>query len=78
MNYRIALENLMIIYIIASFKEFSPFMCKCKFNSCNHICEKGCEVIEAVNKGKICSSRYNSYVSIYNEIKDIKEWDVKQ
>lgn len=60
------------------FKEFSPFMFKCKFNSCNHICEKGCEVIEAVNKGEICSSRYNSYVNIYNEIKDIKKWDVKQ
>ncbi len=59
------------------FPEFEEYFGKCQFNSCNHICEKGCLVIDAVKKGKIPKSRHNSYVAIYNEIKDIKEWERK-
>lgn len=57
-----------------SFKEFKPFLGKCKFNSCNHVGENGCAIIKAIDKGEISKSRYNSYLSIYNEIKSIEEW----
>ena len=57
-----------------TFKDFAPYMNECKFSSCNHIGEKGCAVIKAVNDGHINKSRYNSYLNIYNEIKDIKSW----
>lgn len=60
-----------------SFKEFEPYLNHCKFTSCAHICEKGCAVIEAVNSGEIHKSRYESYVAMYNEVKDIKEWEKK-
>ncbi len=56
------------------FREFEPYIGCCKFTSCSHTSEKGCAIIEAVNSGEIPRSRFESYVSMYNEIKDIKEW----
>lgn len=56
------------------FPEFEPYICNCKFTSCAHIKEKGCGVLEALNKGKISQSRHNSYVMMYDEVKDIKDW----
>lgn len=59
------------------FEEFKPYLNTCKFTSCSHTCEKGCSVIEAVNMGYISKSRHNSYVYMYNEVKDIKDWTKK-
>ncbi len=59
------------------FEEFKPYLNTCKFTSCSHTCEKGCSVIEAVNMGHISKSRHNSYVYMYNEVKDIKDWTKK-
>lgn len=56
------------------FSEFKDYLHNCKFSTCSHTCEKGCAVIQAVNDGKISRSRHNSYVTMYNEIKNIKEW----
>lgn len=58
-----------------SFIDFLPYQNDCKFNSCNHIGEKGCAIAVAVQEGKISQSRYDSYLTIYNEIKDIKPWE---
>ena len=59
-----------------AFPEFEDYFGTCKFNSCNHVCEQGCRVIEAVESGVIPRSRHESYVRMYNEIKDIKEWQI--
>lgn len=59
------------------FEEFKPYLNTCKFTSCSHTCEKGCSVIEAVNMGHVSRSRHNSYVYMYNEVKDIKDWTKK-
>lgn len=59
------------------FPEFSQYICKCMFTSCSHICEKGCAVLGAVEKGYISKSRHDSYVRMYNEVKDIKDWQLK-
>lgn len=59
------------------FRDFSDYVEKCKFYpSCTHTADKGCAVVEAVNEGKISKSRHNSYVQLYNEVKDIKEWNL--
>lgn len=59
------------------FRDFSEYIDKCKFfPSCTHTADKGCAVIEAVNEGKISKSRHNSYVQLYNSVKDIKEWNL--
>jgi len=56
------------------FPEFENYLGKCRFTSCAHVCEKGCAILQAVKDGEINKSRHNSYVEMYNEVKDIKEW----
>ncbi len=60
------------------FSEFSPYKDKCKFINCSHTKEKGCAVIDAVKCGKIAKSRFENYVSMYEEAKLIKEWEHKK
>ena len=59
-----------------AFPEFDTHFGTCKFNSCNHLCEQGCKVIEAVQDGVIPTSRHESYLRMYNEVKDIKDWQL--
>lgn len=59
------------------FPEFEDYLGECRFTSCMHTCEKGCAIIEAVERGDISRSRHESYVEMYNEIKDIKPWQLK-
>ena len=59
------------------FREFGPYLGQCQFSSCSHTCEKGCAVLRAVEEGKIALSRHRSYVAMYQEIKDVKQWQLK-
>ena len=60
------------------FREFEPYLENCKFNTnCSHVNDKGCAVVEAVKNGEISESRHQSYAQMYNEVKDIKEWQIK-
>lgn len=59
------------------FPEFEEYTDKCRFPDCAHIKEKGCAVIDAVNSGEIPTSRHNSYIEMYEEAKQIKEWEIK-
>lgn len=58
------------------FIEFAEYTDKCRFNDCSHTKEKGCAVIEAVNAGKISKSRHESYCQMYEEAKNIKDWEL--
>ena len=60
------------------FREFEPYLNDCKFlTNCSHTNDKGCAVLEAVKDGKISESRHASYVTMYNEVKDLREWNMK-
>lgn len=59
------------------FREFAPYLGKCQFSSCSHTCEKGCAILQAVEEGKIPRSRFESYCAMYEEIKDVKQWQQK-
>lgn len=59
------------------FREFSRFSDECRFSDCSHTCEKGCAVIEAVNSGEISESRHKSYCTMYEEAKQLKEWEIE-
>lgn len=59
------------------FRELDEYIGKCMFVDCSHTSEKGCAVLEALNDGKISKSRHASYAAIYNEIKDLRHWQVK-
>ncbi len=58
------------------FREFRPYLGNCKFTSCTHTCDKGCAVLAAVERGEISRSRHNSYVELYNTVRDWKEWEL--
>ncbi len=58
------------------FPEFDEYLGKCKFSSCSHTVEKGCLVLEAVSNGVIHPSRHTNYISMYNDVKDIKDWQL--
>ena len=57
------------------FREFETYEGTCRFAGCAHYKEPGCSVRQAVETGKIAQSRYDSYVSMYEAVKDIKEWE---
>lgn len=48
----------------------------CRFRDCSHTCEKGCKVIEALKLEKISASRHESYCTMYEEAKMLKEWEL--
>ena len=50
------------------FPEINRLANRCRFTGCSHIHEPDCAVKKAVEKGIISSSRYNSYISIYNSL----------
>ena len=59
------------------FREFLPYLGQCQFTSCSHTCEKGCAILQAVEKGEIPRQRHESYCAMYQEIKDVKQWQQK-
>ena len=59
-----------------AFSEFAPYIDRCKFTGCAHVKEKGCAVRAAVEADKIAKSRYESYVRLYESVKDLKEWEL--
>ena len=59
-----------------AFREFAPYLGSCQFTGCSHTCEKGCAVLEAVEAGKIARSRHESYVKLYESVKDLKQWEL--
>ena len=59
------------------FREFEDYRDECRFRDCSHTCEKGCAVIEAVKQGIIPEIRHQSYCAMYEEAKQLKEWELK-
>jgi len=57
------------------FPEIFKIGSECKFNTCLHLSEPKCAVIEAVEKGEIALSRYHSYLSIVHGEEVLKEYD---
>jgi ribosome biogenesis GTPase / thiamine phosphate phosphatase len=58
------------------FVEMRAIKNKCKFNNCLHLNEPKCAVVEAVEKGEIATSRYNSYLSIMNGEELVLPWEL--
>lgn len=58
-----------------TFREFKPLLTKCRYTKCTHTKEDGCAIINAVKNGIIPDERHQSYLEIYNDIKDKHEWD---
>ena len=57
------------------FREFRKYT-DCRFRDCSHTCENGCKVIEALENSEISASRHESYCTMYEEAKQLKEWEL--
>lgn len=55
------------------FPEMSECENMCRFRGCSHINEPDCAVKDMLGK-RLSESRYESYVEIYNKLKQVKAW----
>lgn len=54
--------------VINHFTDFAPFAAKCKYPDCIHVNEPDCAVLNALEDGIIAPLRYESYISLLEEI----------
>lgn len=69
------LEEDMAVY---SFCEFAEYEHGCRFCPCTHTHEPVCGVKQAVEAGEIAPSRYESYLNMREEIKELQEREGKK
>jgi len=60
-----------------AFPEFGKYIGCCQFRDCTHRKEPSCAVTEALEKGEISQSRYDSYLRLYEKAAQINEWELK-
>ena len=51
------------------FPEFRPWLAECRYADCVHRSEPGCRIREALERGEIDPSRYESYGTLFDELK---------
>lgn len=56
------------------FKEIDKYGFQCAFHSCLHDREPNCAVKDYVEAGKISQERYKNYLSILNEVRNIRRY----
>lgn len=68
----LALDSVLPENIGFLFREFQQYIGQCRFRDCHHLNEPECAVRDAVSRGDIVPSRYQSYCQMLNEIKEKK------
>lgn len=58
-------------------REFRDYIGECRYTKCSHTKEEGCAILEAVKEGKISKSRHDSFLEIYDSLKNKHKWDNK-
>jgi ribosome biogenesis GTPase len=54
--------------LIRFYPEIADADGRCRFGDCSHTHEPGCAVKEAVERGLLSQTRYNSYIAIYQTL----------
>lgn len=57
-----------------AFSDIARYFGKCQFTGCSHTAEKGCAVRAALENGTFDASRYQSYVTLYKQANETKDW----
>ena len=63
--------------LVGTMREFEPYIGECRFTKCSHTKEQGCAILAAVKEGKIAKSRHQSYVAMFDALKNKHEWSKK-
>ena len=53
-----------------AFPDIARLFGQCRFTGCSHLSEVGCAVREAVHRGEISRTRYESYTALYEQAKE--------
>ncbi|MBI3508557.1 MAG: ribosome small subunit-dependent GTPase A [Chlamydiia bacterium] len=64
-----AIWNLQPTDLIHHYRDIAKFATRCQFPDCVHLEEPNCAVRKAVEKKKLSALRYNSFQSLFNEIR---------
>ena len=59
-----------------AFPDFGRHLGGCQFHDCTHRKEPGCAVRSAVATGELESTRYDSYLKLYEKASQIKQWEL--
>lgn len=52
------------------FGEFMQYTANCRYDDCTHVGEAECGIKYALSEGKIAESRYESFVTLYQKLKE--------
>ena len=58
-----------------TFREFTPYLGKCRYTDCTHVGDEECAILEAVAKKEISPIRHASYKELYTTLKGKKKYD---
>ena len=58
-----------------AFREINERIGQCRYTKCTHRKEDGCAVVEALKRGEIAKSRHESYVALYEILKNKHKWN---
>ncbi len=61
--------------VVHNFKEIFLLSADCKYRGCLHQQEPHCAVKKALQAGTVAASRYNSYLSILQELSEQNSWE---
>lgn len=64
--------------LVYYFRDLKQYADGCRFTSCTHTCEKGCDIIRAVQNGEVAENRHRSYIALFEELKDLKPWNASK
>lgn len=60
--------------LVDVFREFRPYIGKCRYTDCSHTTEEDCALLKAVRRGEIPEERHKSYVEFYDVLKKKPNW----
>ncbi len=61
-----------------TFREFEDYIGSCKYTKCTHTKEEGCAILGALKEKRIAQSRHESYINLFEILKEKHKWDKKQ
>ena len=57
------------------FPEINDRIGQCRYTKCTHRKEEGCAIVEAVKSGEMAKTRHESYVQLFDILKNKHKWD---
>ncbi|MDD2769109.1 MAG: ribosome small subunit-dependent GTPase A [Methylococcus sp.] len=57
-----------------AYRDFQPYLGKCRFNDCRHVKDKGCAVREAAESLNLSASRYERYLKLLERLGSAAEF----